>query len=502
MIKKMLVMVIAFIMAAICFMTGCESNQSNNGEATSSPTPIKTVEDGEIVVAVKNEIDFNTAVVANVDGNSAKVKTSTGLEYTAEGFDNFSDGKFNFKGDFKIVFNAGTFAKNFNRYTICYESSKPLKGTIAYNLNGKSKKESFFLEKGKNTFNCLIESYLKGSKANGINYISFESCSGGKTNLVVCDVLCEDYEVYTNDTYYVENARYKVGIRLLWGGGISYISDSQNTVKDLSNLVNQADEGRLIQQSYYGTGGNNEYKPGEFNNSVWAYNPVQGGDKYRNHSRIIDIVVEDFSVYIKAQPQDWSLDNKLTPSYMENSYTIYENYIRVDNKFVDFSGWEHRYAHQELPAFYTVSYLNTFTWYDGSSPWQDDELTSRSDLKFWGDPKYAGDCRMPIKVSNTETWCAWTNKKDDYGIGIYVPNVDTFLAGKNAYNASKDAANGACNYVAPINTMKMVSFSPIEYSYIMTTGSLDEIREVFKANKDFATNESLHKNYQSMRVKD
>ena len=314
--------------------------------------------------------------------------------------------------------------------------------------------------------------------------------------------MCEDYEVYTNDTYYVENTRYKVGIRLLWGGGISYISDSKNTVKDLSNLVNQADEGRLIQQSYYGTGGNNEYKPGEFNNSVWAYNPVQGGDKYRNHSRIIDIVVEDFSVYIKAQPQDWSLNNKLTPSYMENSYTIYENYIRVDNKFVDFSGWEHRYAHQELPAFYTVSYLNTFTWYDGSSPWQDDELTSRSDLKFWGDPKYAGDCRMPIKVSNTETWCAWTNKKDDYGIGIYVPNVDTFLAGKNAYNASKDPANGACNYVAPINTMKMVSFSPIEYSYIMTTGSLDEIREVFKANKDFATNESLHKNYQSMRVKD
>ena len=99
MIKKMLVMVIAFVMAAICFMTGCESNQSNSGEATSAPTPIKTVEDGEIVVAVKNEIDFNTAVVANVDGNSAKVKTATGLEYTAEGFDNFSDGKFNFKGD-------------------------------------------------------------------------------------------------------------------------------------------------------------------------------------------------------------------------------------------------------------------------------------------------------------------------------------------------------------------------------------------------------------------
>ena len=112
-------------------------------------------------------------------------------------------------------------------------------------------------------------------------------------------------------------------------------------------------------------------------------------------------------------------------------------------------------------------------------------------MRFWGDPQYSDDCSFALKEDNTETWCSWTNSKDDYGIGLYVPNVELFLAGRNAYNASKDSFDGACNYVAPINTLKLVSFEPLEYSYLMATGSVNEIREIFKVNKDFTTNASL-----------
>ena len=56
--------------------------------------------------------------------------------------------------------------------------------------------------------------------------------------------------------------------------------------------------------------------------------------------------------------------------------------------------------------------------------------------------------------------------------------------------------------IESLNTIRIVSYEPIEYSYLITTGSLEEIREIFTANKDFADNESLHKNYQSMRVGD
>ena len=96
-----------------------------------------------------------------------------------------------------------------------------------------------------------------------------------------------------------------------------------------------------------------------------------------------------------------------------------------------------------------------------------------------------------IDVENHAAYLIATNSKDDYGIGLYVPNVELFLAGRNAYNASKDSFDGACNYVAPINTLKLVSFEPLEYSYLMATGSVNEIREIFKVNKDFTTNASL-----------
>lgn len=469
-----------------------------NTDLPVTPTP----NEDKIIMAKKEHRNFNTNINATISGDKAFVKTAEGLEYTASNFISYNNGKFIISNGFVVNFKKGSFNTDFNRYVICYESSAPLKATVKYTENGKAKSEIVFLEKGKEAFFCLIENYLSNRYAIDIESISFDVKGSSTAGFVLCDIEIEKYNVYTNDTYYINNGRFKVGIRLLWGGGISYISDSKNTINGLTNLVNQADEGRLIQQSYYGTGANGEYTPGTFNNAKWSYNPVQGGDKNRNHSRIIDVVVDKYSVYIKAQPQDWSLNNALTPSYMENCYTVYEDYIRVDNRFIDFSGWNHPYSHQELPAFYTVSYLNKFTWYDGSNPWQNDKLSSRSDLNFWGDSRYANDCRFYIRKSNTETWCSWTNSNVDYGIGLFVPNVDSFFAGKHAYNGSKNPADGACNYVAPINTLKMVSYEPIEYSYIMTTGSVNEIRNVFKENKDFASNSSLHKNYQSMRAPD
>ena len=487
-------------------------SEESNSETEKTEQPSDTAEDSsteegsgdikeEMVVASKKNIDFKTDAQVNVSGASAQVTTSEGLKYRAENFSKYDNGRFTFDGKLTVAFDDAQFDEEFNRFILCYVSDSPLKCVMTYTQDGKEKNDSFFLEAGTQNFNCLITDYLNNKKATRISKIVFETYEK-EANFILCKLISEVYDLYTDDTYYIENDKFKVGIRLTWGGGISYIQDKANTITGLKNLVNQADTGRLIQQSYYGTGETDEYKPGNFNNAKWSYNPVQGGDQYQNHSRIIDIVVEKYSVYIKAQPQDWSLNNQITPSYMENCYTIYEDYIRVDNRFVDFSGWQHPFSSQEVPAFYTVSYLDKFTWYNGSKPWTDDELLSRNDLNFWGDSKYAADCTFLIKNSNTETWCSWTNSKDDYGIGLYVPNVDSYFAGRHMYNGSKNPTNGACNYVAPVNIKQMVSFEPIEYSYLMATGSVDEIRDIFKTNKDFAGNEDLHENYISRRVPD
>ena len=488
-----------------------EATSANTPEATSEETPELTeAPTATATPTVEPEITPTAAPTATPtekptptkEPEQTELKTLSGAKYETSGGTRGTGTWFSINRDFVITFDQKDFAKSFNRMELVYSSNAPLKISVKYVLSGKDKTDSFFLDKGDNvTFRGLISSYLSSGKGSAIKSITFNTCKGAKTDFKLIDLKTETIAVYNSDTYYIENSHYKVGVKLSWGGGINYIEDKTCNVSGLKNLINQADTGRLVQQSYYGTAGNSEYTPGEFNGSKWTYNPVQGGDKYGNSSRLIDLEVTATSIYVKAQPQDWSLNGQITPSYMENTYSLQDDCIRVDNRFTDYSGWTHRYAHQELPAFYTVSYLGVFTWYNGEDSWTDAPLSERESLNFWGDAAYADQCRFYVKEKNTETWCAWYNKSSNYGIGLYVPNIDMLYAGRFSYNGSKDSKNGATNYVAPLNTIMMVSYTPIEYSYLITTGNVSQIRSVFKANKDFASNASLHKNYQSMRVK-
>ena len=482
-----------------------EITEAPTEEATEPATHAPETEpsDKDVVKAGPETLTFDATVTVTEGSGKATVTHKDGLTYTATGYDSATGNQLTFVKGLTLTFDPARTAEAFNRFTLGYTSTQPLYGKVTYTLGGKTVTDDFYLEAGENTFSCVIGQYLNGKKGEGITQMTFETCNDKSTDFALCVLNTMEYPVYgiDSDTYFIETPRYKLGIRLGWGGGINYIED-KNDDSRLENLVNQADTGRLIQQSYYGVQQNSEYTPGHFNGSTWAYNPVQGGDKEQNHSRIIDIVVTDRSVYVKAQPQDWAKDNEITPSYMENTYTVYSDRIQVDNRFVDFSGWTHRYAHQELPAFYTVSYLSRFTLYNGTKPWTNDTMSYRDDLNFWGDSTYYNDCTFLIKNSNTETWCAWTNPRDDFGIGLYVPNVDSLLAGRHAFNNSPRPEDGACNYVAPVNTIILKSFEALEYSYLISTGSVEEIRATFKENKDFATNETLHENYQSRRVAD
>jgi hypothetical protein len=457
---------------------------------TATPKPTATPTPGPTPTATP------TPAPTPVDGYYL---TEEGIRYTVSGQLGSEGNSFTIKDGFVITFESGAIAGPFNRMSFTYSSGAPLRIDVLYVQSGTQKLDFFFLEAGDNvTFRGLIASYLNGSTGTTLKSVTIKSLKG-QTKFSLTSAGVEKIAVYNSKQYFIENSRFKVGVQLSWGGGLNYIQDKNCPVSGVTNLVNRHDTGRLIQQSYYGTAGNSEYTPGEFNGSRWTYNPVQGGDKYGNASRLIDVEVTDNSVYIKSQPQDWSLNGQITPSYMENTYTLTADYVRVDNRFVDFSGWEHRYSHQELPAFYTISYLDRFTWYSGSDGWTGGQLAVRDHLNFWGDARYAEDCRFYVNKTNKETWCAWVSSRDDFGIGLYVPNIDLLYAGRYNYNGSKSAENDATNYVAPLMTIKMTSFVPIEYSYLITTGSVAQIRGTFTDNKDFADNASLHRNYQSMR---
>ena len=377
----------------------------------------------------------------------------------------------------------------FQKYNLLYSSKLPIKGKIFYNIPGDVYCEKFFLEAGEHKkFSSYIDNSLNGACASDIYRLEFLPVGEGDAAFSLQKIDTEKPEPSGN-IISLENERFRISADLHRGGGLCEIEDKQNS-DGLKNLLNCYSTRRLIQQSYYGT----VYPPYScetYENSRWPYNPVQGGDRYGNKSKIVDYNVSEDCLYVKCQPMDWAQDNRISPSYMENIYQLAEDYIRVSNRFIDFSGYEHRMSQQELPSFSVISYLDYFTFYNGSAPWTEDALTGKGRLDFWENQGYFGNRYFNVQEGHTETWCAWTAGELGFGIGLYTPGVEFLFAEHCGFNASKDPADDACNYAAPICTLCLESYKPLEYGYLITTGDLPSIRETFTKYKDFQVNVSF-----------
>lgn len=458
-------------------------------EETTEPPVEEITEEETLPVAADYEI-------TEQDG-TATILTPMGLSYTLTGYASLDKAAATPRERLTYRFPEETFSEKFNRFTLTYAATAPVRIKLTYTERGRPLEDVFFLDAKEGCFSGLSFSFLTGNAARNISSLEVLPLTDATTSFTLVGLSTEILEELPR-TYYLENDRFKLGIDLGWGGTVSYLEDKNCSVPRLTNLVNRYDTGRLIQQSFYGVQENDEYTPGVSFGHQWRYNPVQGGDQFNNPSRLIDVVITETSLYVKSQPQDWSLDNALTPSYYENTYTLDGDCVKVDNRFTDYSGWEHPFSSQELPAFYTVSYLDTFVWYNGDRSWQGDTLSSRNDLPFWGD--YPGICTFTLKEKNTETWCAWINGQDNYGLGIFVPNIDQHKAGRYLFDGSKRDSASSTGYVAPINILQIVSFDPIEYSYLLTAGSVESIRQIFTERRDFTDNADLHVHYRSSRL--
>ena len=413
-------------------------------------------------------VTFDSCGILVKDSEEERV-TIKNMEF--KNYESEKDGVYTFSDSFEIIIDE---TLEFNKFSINYDSTSYIKGTITYMLD-EEYTEEFFLEPGEDvTFSSLIDDFFKKKMAKSISKITLsvlkDSCCEFKLNQVETAK-----RKVPETTVFIENKHFKVGVDLLWGGGLNYIEDKKDSDNSITNLLNRHDTGRLVQQAYYGTR-EEPYVMGYYNGTPWSYNPVQGGDLHGNASKIVDFKVEKDSIYIKCRPRDWAKDASYTVSYMENRYRINGDVIDVYNRFVDFSGYKAKPRHQELPAFYVISYLDTFVFYNGNKPWENDNLTFKENLPFWAGNK---DAYFNVKEGNTETWCAWVDK-NKYGIGLYVPDTEILLAGMHVPDGSKSPYSSSTSYVAPLRTFELKSFDPFEYSYIISTGQVDEMRNTFK----------------------
>ena len=311
------------------------------------------------------------------------------------------------------------------------------------------------------------------------------------------------------------------------------------------NLINTNDRGRYLQQSYYGTD-QPPYEMGSYNGIPWSYNPVQGGNistfdsetgeviKGAEASKVIDYRITADQIYIKTRPLDWGKnsedypDSYITDSYMEAWYTFENGMIKTTCRFVDYSGYPSNTTTQEYPALYTIEPLNHFVynetteaqaWEAASIAWQTDGMTNIEEPDFWGVlPEYNallkanGMSEVDVDVDCYENWAAFTASADtdSFGIGVYSAGITDFhygvfpaiynedqvkqgnLVANYRHAASLDPAiESPTSYISPVGTMTFESYKPSTYSFYVTTGTADQIREDFRKVESIESGEAL-----------
>ena len=480
-LNKSLLAILMIVTLLLGMLAGC--NKTPEGTDTGTDTNADTDQGAE------------TPAFSSVAGeNGATVTTQSGFTYTAGGYDTVGESTFSFTKGLTMDFD-DQFAGEFNRFTIKYFASAPMKITLTYTEKDERLADVFYLEAGEKEFSAVNPKFLTKVNGMGIESMQVDTCENKNAEFVLYDLTTEIISVPKSQQY-IEGSRYTLGIELKWGGSINHVEDKECPMADVTNMCNKHDEGRLIQQSYYGVFYYaDQYVEGGYQGVEGvAYNPVQGGDVNKRDSRIIDFKIEKDRIYIKAQPLDWPLKESYTPSYMENEYVVKDDYIEVFNRFTDFSGWTHPVLDQELPAVYTVNCFDTFVWYDGGKPWTGDALSTITDWSKVDPNTNKSSHYIQLKEPNTETWFAMINGEAQYGLGIYVPNVDRVLTMRylSGQKGSSDAKGNPCSYISPLNRIAIKSFEPIEYSYLLVAGNLEEIREVFTQNRDFSTNEGFN----------
>lgn len=258
---------------------------------------------------------------------------------------------------------------------------------------------------------------------------------------------------YSGDWIFLENSEVKVGAIKSSGGGLGYLSRAGSK----ENLLNHYDRGRLIQQSYYGDADGSKWAGQD-----WCFNPVQGGDYRGKSAPISKVSRKNGRLYVKSVPLHWATGDKL-PCLMEQEITLEGNVVEASYRFFYFGKKIHAARHQELPAVFLQSSLDTLVTYDGDAPWTGAPVSKL----------FPGVSNEYIKM--TENWVAYVNREGE-GVGVYVPSVTEATCYRFRGKAGGDLD---CSYVAPISTFALTPGLRCSYQAYFTIGTVEEIRERF-----------------------
>ena len=271
----------------------------------------------------------------------------------------------------------------------------------------------------------------------------------------------------TPEELVADNGTLTVKFDLTRGGAISWISFSGSN----RSLVNIADDGRYIQQSYYAGKSLDRKSDGQSPNwSPWPWNPIQVGDAYGNRAKILDYKRTNDSLYVKCIPMQWDMNNHPAEAEMEQWTYLNGNVLTIRNRLTchrtDRIYGDSILCDQELPAVYPISALQNLYSYFGPSPFTNDTLSTPKVIHlesgFWG--------RYDLV---TENWMAFVDD-NKFGMAVYNPQCYRFLAGMSGVQG-KEATDGATSYIAPVKQEMLAKNCIYEYEYYILVGTIEEM---------------------------
>lgn len=258
---------------------------------------------------------------------------------------------------------------------------------------------------------------------------------------------------------YIDNGKVRLGVDMQRGGSVFYFALSKNK----TNLLNHFDEGRFVQQSYYG-----EPDGSNWCGNNWSWNPIQGGGCNGLKAEVKESHFTKKCIHVVSTPVHWAYCKHMPELEMEEIITLEGNIGHIHYIFRNNGegATSHPKTSQEMPAIFVDAAYPNLICYEGNKPWQGDSLTSTV-------PGWPNQYKK-----RTEEWSAYVNE-ESYGIGAYTP--DTYDITYYRYGDGTHTGSEAdhCSYFSPLRNFAIEKGMTVEYDVYLVIGNIQDIRNIF-----------------------
>ncbi|MCA9232295.1 MAG: hypothetical protein KDA57_16730 [Planctomycetales bacterium] len=276
---------------------------------------------------------------------------------------------------------------------------------------------------------------------------------------------CATANTLAGELLQLDNGEVQVGIDRKKGGAITWLSSAAYP----HNIINLADPGRLIQQSYYAGKSLDRTAAGQSKAwSPWPWNPIQGGG-VGSWARASEFQLQDGTLFSETIPKLWDMPDEEASALMRQ-WTTFEpgssNTVAVQCEFVSLrhanDPWgETRLSAQEVPACYFTRNFARFQSYLGHGKWRNE---SQSVGPPWG------KTTPPLKAM------ACFEANGQQGVAVFSPtSAGLWNFGPHGRELSSKSASGPCVHIAPISRVRLASKSTYRYRYWLIVGDATDI---------------------------